>query len=271
VLDRLIELEPDEDVLHHQRTELVEMTNDRDRLLTAWSALGACLRRKGDDRRARAAFGRMLDVDPEHEVARQAIAAIDADELERERNAVRRHGEARSQRAASVSAEDAEELEALLEELEGDDKIGEAVGIADEKAHETGAPRPDGRGGEPGDDDAMTRSRYELGLAFRQMGMWDEAVRELRPALDGVEDRLTALEALGECLLKSGRAGEAIELLRDNLRTDEDAGQVGPLYFLGLALQVEGEAEEAREVFGRVEGVQPGYRDTADRLSELSL
>jgi len=268
VLDRLIELEPDEEVLHHQRTELAEMVNDRDRLLAAWSELGACLRRKGDDRRARAAYGRMLDIEPEHEKARQVIGVIDADELERERSAAVQHSNGRPQPAARATDEDADELEAFLDELEGDEEVGEAVAIAD--AAPGGASASE-RAADGADEDMMARSRCELGLAFRQMGMWDEAVRELRPALEGVEDRLTALEALGECLLKSGRAGEAIDLLRSNLRADEDAEQVGPLYFLGLALQVEGEADAARDVFGRVEAVRPGYRDAADRLSELSL
>jgi len=271
VLDRLVELEPDEEVLHHQRTELAEMVNDRDRLLQAWSALGACLRRKGDDRRARAAYGRMLDIDPEHEKARQVIGVIDADELERERTAAAQHPERPARAVSAVSDEDAEELEALLDELEGDEEIGEAVAIADDAVRAAGAAASEGANGTGEEDDVMARSRYELGLAFRQMGMWEEAVRELLPALDGVDDRLTALEALGECLVKSGRADEAVDLLRSNLRADEDAEQIGPLYFLGLALQVEGDAEGAREVFARVKAVRPGYRDAADRLSELSL
>jgi tetratricopeptide (TPR) repeat protein len=271
VLDRLIELEPDEEVLHHQRTELAGMVNDRDRLLQAWSALGACLRRKGDDRRARAAYGRMLDIDPEHETARQVIGVIDADELERERTAAAQHPERPARAVSAVSDEDAEELEALLDELEGDDEIGEAVAIADDAVRPTGAAASGGANGTGEEDDVMARSRYELGLAFRQMGMWEEAVRELRPALERVDDRLTALEALGECLVKSGHADEAIDLLRSNLRADEDAEQIGPLYFLGLALQVEGDADGARDVFARVKAVRPGYRDAADRLSELSL
>jgi tetratricopeptide (TPR) repeat protein len=271
VLDRLIELEPDEEVLHHQRTELAEMVNDRERLLRAWSELGACLRRKGDDRRARAAYGRMLDIDPEHEKARQVIGVIDADELERERTAAAQHPARPARAVSAVSDEDAEELEALLDELEGDDEIGEAVAIADDALRPTGAATQEAASGTGEEDDVMARSRYELGLAFRQMGMWEEAVRELRPALDGVDDRLQALEALGECLVKSGHADEAVDLLRSNLRADEDAEQIGPLYFLGLALQVEGDAEGARDVFARVKAVRPGYRDAADRLSELSL
>lgn len=262
VLDRLLDLQPDDATLHHHRTELAVMVNDRERLLGAHAGLAACLRRLGSAARARAAYGRMLDIDPSNETARRAIAEIDAAELEEERHRGGDRPQAEkaartAPEAGPLSEEEAAELDALIEGLEGDEDL--EVLPAD----------PDEEGEEP--EDVTARSRYELGLAFRQMGMWEEAVRELRPALHGVTDRLGVLEALGESLLKSGRPEEAVDLLRSNLRADEDGGQVGPLYFLGLALQAEGEAEAAREVLGRVEAAQPGYRDTAERLSELSL
>jgi hypothetical protein len=101
--------------------------------------------------------------------------------------------------------------------------------------------------------------------------MWNEAARELGSALEGVSDRLSVLETLGECLVKAERPNEAVELLQAELRADEDAGQVGPLYWLGIALQSGGDDEAARSVFARVEAASPGYRDAAGRLSELSL
>ena len=257
VLERLLELQPDDTHLHHRRTELAAMANDQDLLLAAFAGLGACHRRHGVPAEARTAYGRMLDIDPSNELARQAIKRLDDSELELEHEASR----------STAEPNDGEELEAMLEFLEG---LGEA-----EVEVVTGSSEPDDYAVDElesdDDGDATARSRYELGQAFRQMGMWDEAVRELGPALDGVSDRLGVLEALGECLLKAGRPEQAIELLQSNLRTDEDAEQVAPLYFFGLALQAEGEEARAREVLGRVEAAHPGYRDTADRLSELSL
>jgi tetratricopeptide (TPR) repeat protein len=265
VLERLLELQPDDATLHQRRTDLAMMANDRDLLLAAFAGLGACLRRLGTAKRARAAYGRMLDIDPSNELARQAIARIDEAELEVERETLARD-EAPSETAeSSPPEEDDEELDAMLEFLDGlEDADLEIV---------SGEPEVEAAPGGEGDgaEDPTARSCYELGLAFRQMGMWDEALRELRPALDRVTDRLGILEALGECLLKTGRPAEAIALLQSKLRADEDPEQVGPLYFLGLALQSEGEEGQARDVFARVEAAHPGYRDTAHRLSELSL
>jgi tetratricopeptide (TPR) repeat protein len=267
VLERLLELQPDDATLHEQRTELAMMVNDRDQLLASFAGLGACLRRLGAAERARAAYGRMLDVDPTNELARQAIARIDEAEVEMERE-TRPRGDAPApadESDSSTAGEGDEELDAMFEFLDGLEHA--EVEVVSEDA-EGGATADTS---ETESEDVTARSRYELGLAFRQMGMWEEALRELRPALDRVSDRLGALEAAGECLVKLGRPTEAIALLQSKLRADEDAEQVGPLYILGLALQAEGEQVEAREVLARVEVVQPGYRDTADRLSELSL
>lgn len=267
VLGRLLELKPDDATLHEHRTELAMMVDDRDELLAAFAGLGACLRRLGDAKRARAAYGRMLDVDPSNELARQGIARIDDAEVALEHGSREREEPPSAATEAPPSDEDDEELEAMYEFLDG---LEEAELEIQPNGAEDGEPPESAEGAEGETEDATARSRYELGLAFRQMGMWDEALRELRPALGRVTDRLGVLEAVGECLVKLGRPAEAIELLQEKLRADEDAEQVGPLYFLGLALQAEDQHGEARDVFRRVEAVRPRYRDTADRLSELS-
>ncbi len=253
VLDRLLELEPDDTTLHERRVEMAVMSNDQQLVVRARAELGDCLRRRGEPVRARAAYGHILDVDPDNETARAAISAIDAEELEAERTAA--GAESTAEATAPTEEEELAEVEALLDDLGVTDEE-EVVVVGDEDESEA---------------DPMARSRYELGLAFRQMGMWEEAVRELRPALRGVADRLAVLEALGECLVKGGRSEEAVALLQENLRSDEDPEQVGPLYYLGLALAEEGSDAEAREILARVDAARPGYRDVQARLSELSL
>ena len=269
VLDRLLEIEPDDAALHGRRVEMAVMTNDRELIIRARTEFGDCLRRLGEAAKARAAYGHVLDVDPHNEAARAAIEAIDAEELERERL----EAERREDHEAPSPEEEMAEVEALLDGLGAQDEADEVVVLApdeDEEAapHDSDPENVDGPGTA---DDPTARSRYELGLAFRQMGMWDEAARELRPALRGVADRLAVLEALAECLVRGDRPGEAVSLLRENLRSEEDAEQVGPLYYLGLALAAEGSEAEAREVLARVDAARPGYRDVQARLSELSL
>ena len=267
VLERLLEIEPDDIALHERRVEMAVMTNDAELVVRARTELGDWLRRRGDAAKARAAYGRVLDVDPENETARAAIEAIDAEELELERAEAERREEAPS------PEQEMAEVEALLDGLGVQDEAKDVVVLAsgDDEDAEPLDSDPE-KADEPGSaDDPTARSRYELGLAFRQMGMWDEAVRELRPALRGVADRLAVLEALAECLVRGDRPEEAVSLLQENLRAEEDAEQVAPLYYLGLALAAVGNEAEARQVLSRVDTARPGYRDVQARLSELSL
>lgn len=268
-LDRLLDIEPDDVALHERRVEMATMTNERELVVRARMELGDCLRRRGETAKARAAYGHVLDVDPDNETARTAIEAIDAEELERERREAAR----RSADEAPGPDEEMAEVEALLDGLGVQDEADDVVVLGSEGDGDDAALASDVDDADDPEsaDDATARSRYELGLAFRQMGMWDEAARELRPALRGVADRLAVLEALAECLVRGDRPGEAVTLLQENLRSEEDAEQVGPLYYLGLALAAEGSEAEAREVLARVDAARPGYRDVQARLSELSL
>lgn len=257
VSHRLLSLRPDDVMLHHHHTELALMVNSREILLASYAELGACLRRNDTARNARAAYGRMLDIDPVNEQAKAAIAEIDADEVSGERRAEEHEHEASAPAGAETAGRG--EFDALLDGLD--------TGGGEENGRVLRYDELD----DSGEADPVASSHHDLGLAFRQMGMWDEASRELSAALEGVSDRLSVLEALGECLVKAERGGEAVALLQGELRADEGAEQVGPLYWLGIALQATGDDAAARATFTRIEAASPGYRDAAGRLAGLSL
>ena len=86
-------------------------------------------------------------------------------------------------------------------------------------------------------DDA--RSRFDLGMTYRQMGLLDEAVAEFRLASRSPLLRVMALDMLGRALLERGDFGAAIAELERALATPDvpiDA-EVNFRYNLGLALE----------------------------------
>jgi len=261
VVDRLLVLQPDDVVLCHQKTELALMVNDRRGLLAAYAQLGACLRRQGASRSARTAYGRILDFDPENEEARGAIADIDREELEQEREAASVQSSSRSTRTRASDAERSE-FDALLDDLglESSEDPEHVVSGADS-----------GIDSQASDPIAEANSRCELGLAFRQMGMWEEAAEELRAALPHLVDVSEALEALGECLHQEGHHEALIAEFPPRIdAVADDHSMVGALYYLAQAQRAEGRDSEARDTLARVEAASPGYRDAAELLSELS-
>ncbi|TFG65558.1 MAG: tetratricopeptide repeat protein, partial [Gemmatimonadales bacterium] len=260
VVDRLLILRPEEVVLYHQKTELALMVNDRQGLLAAFAQLGACLRRQGATRGARTAFGRMLDFDPANEEARAAIADIDCAELELEREAASRQTEV--PRRTLASDVERSEFDAMLDDLGLEQAEDPEADALDEY---TGVELHDA------DSIVDADSHFELGLAFRQMGMWEEAVAELRAALPHLENASEALEALGESLHRAGKNEEAIAELAPRIDVAaDDSTMVGALYYLAQAMRAEGRDSDARDSLARVETASPGYRDAAELLSELS-
>ena len=121
-------------------------------------------------------------------------------------------------------------------------------------------------------DDEDFESHYDLGIAFREMGLLDEAIGSFQKALRGAGQRVRAAEAIGQCFMDKGEAGVTITVLERLVRDTDmsDADLVGVLYLLGRAAESLGRYEAASGYFQRVLAVQIGFRDTASRLSALA-
>jgi tetratricopeptide (TPR) repeat protein len=252
-VDRLLGLHPDDVVLHHQKTEFAIMTNDRELLVSSYLDLAACLRRQNGYRSARTVYGRILDLDPQNAEARAGIAAVDADELARERRRQQRPEPGVSGGSAAASAgpsgHEAKRPPGEFDEMFLD--LRDDAESADELA-------PD------------YESHYELGIAFRQMEMWDEAAREFRLAVQGVADPLPAYERLGECLLALRRYDEARRTLGlAAAQPGQDGEKIGVLFHLGVAHLRSGDRAAARTCLERVVQIDPSRADAAHLLSTL--
>ena len=120
-------------------------------------------------------------------------------------------------------------------------------------------------------DDSATK--YDLGIAFQEMGMLDEALEQFRSALAGGDRRreVEILNMIGTCLGLKGRHAEAIEAylkaLDSEFLTDEAAKA---LHFeLGVAHEALGDPDVGLWYFQKVAQGDPGYRGVADRVSSL--
>jgi len=121
-------------------------------------------------------------------------------------------------------------------------------------------------------DEEDFESHYDLGIAFREMGLLDEAIGSFQKALRGAGQRVRAAEAIGQCFMDKGEAGVTMTVLERLVKEPEmsEAQLVGVLYLLGRAAESLGRSTEASGYFQRVLAVQIGFRDTATRLSALA-
>jgi tetratricopeptide (TPR) repeat protein len=120
-------------------------------------------------------------------------------------------------------------------------------------------------------DDSATK--YDLGIAFQEMGMLDEALEQFRAALAGGDRRRDAeiLNMIGVCLGMKGRHAEAIDAYRQALHSEFLTGDAAKaLHFeLGAAHEALGEAGVALWYFQQIAHGDPAYRGVAERVSRL--
>jgi tetratricopeptide (TPR) repeat protein len=121
-------------------------------------------------------------------------------------------------------------------------------------------------------DEEDYESHYDLGIAFREMGLLDEAIGSFQKASRGHHQLVRSSEAIGQCFMDKGEAGVTITVLKRLVQNEglPDSQLVGVLYLLGRAAESLGREEEAASYYQRVLAVQIGFRDAADRLSSLA-
>lgn len=114
-------------------------------------------------------------------------------------------------------------------------------------------------------------AHYDLGIAFKEMGLLDEAIGEFQVALRGNGNRLRILEELGHCFFLKNHHTVAIKVLRRalELETDDELEMIGVYYYLGRAYEEQGQAEQARDAYERVLGLDINFQDVADRMARL--
>src|SRR4029079_11396666 len=90
------------------------------------------------------------------------------------------------------------------------------------------------------------QSHYDLAIAFKEMGLLDEAIAEFQKALGSPTNRLPTYEALGQCFLDKGQFKLASSILTRALseRASEDQ-LIGVLYLLGRAAEAQGNGTDA--------------------------
>jgi hypothetical protein len=106
-------------------------------------------------------------------------------------------------------------------------------------------------------------ARYDLGVAYYEMGLYNEALAEFEAA-----SRCPGLA----CLLQTDRHTEVVELLLPVLAADGHSprGRLGLQYSLGLAYEALGDREQARRCFEEVALVDIDFKDVQVRLQGIA-
>jgi tetratricopeptide (TPR) repeat protein len=114
--------------------------------------------------------------------------------------------------------------------------------------------------------------RYERGLALKSAGLYKAAIDQFEMAVADTAIAVKAHAQIGLCLKVNGRCEEAVAAFHKALACSSGSSKetVQILYVLGRTLEFLGRVEETLEAYRWIRREDPGYRDVAARIEELS-
>jgi tetratricopeptide (TPR) repeat protein len=131
--------------------------------------------------------------------------------------------------------------------------------------------------GEMGAEDEDLETHYNLGIAFREMGLLEEAISEFQKVAKATDNgkafryTMQCSTLLGLAFMEKGQPGIAAIWYERALRTpDLDPESILALrYDLGVAQESAGDPEAALKSFSQVYAANIDYRDVAERIAAL--
>ena len=120
-------------------------------------------------------------------------------------------------------------------------------------------------------------THYNMGTAYKEMDLIDEAIQEFQTAAnlvkpaDGTSRFFQCCNMLGHCFMQKGMPEAAVIWFKKGLaapgHSEEEYQALR--YELGTAYEQLGDFKQARDFYTAVYGVDVSYREVADKLSQL--
>lgn len=271
VTEEILRLEPNS-VRHQQkRVELAYRLGDRARLVDAYVELADALLRSNEPDKAIAVYQRVLEHDQGNVRAKSAIETLAPPAAP----AAPAAAAAAAPAVPTAPPEGYVDLGAMLLDEEGPKDT--RMRIEDEEP--TGDEQKDfqqmltafKKGIEANVGEEDFQSHYDLGVAYKEMGLLDEAIAEFQKALRATEGRLKSFEALGLCFFEKGQFAVAETILRRSLElpAGSDSERLGILYWLGRTQEEQNKRGDALVSYNRVFAVDIRFQDVNKRVQAL--
>jgi tetratricopeptide (TPR) repeat protein len=121
-------------------------------------------------------------------------------------------------------------------------------------------------------ENSDAQSHFDLGQAFKEMGLYDEALNEFHQASQDPSLLVGCLIMQCVCLRERGELEKATTILLALLKpglTPEESCAVK--YELATGYETAGKTEEAHALFNEINSTNPGFRDINSRLNATSI
>ncbi|HVZ49280.1 MAG TPA: tetratricopeptide repeat protein, partial [Gemmatimonadaceae bacterium] len=289
IADEIVRLDPSSVRYHQKRVEYAFRSNDKGRTADAYLALADALLRNGQAERARTVYQRVLELVPGNPSAQAALESLLPAPEPAAPGGSRPATPPRGKRYTGAvepvkdkapepvpgSDDDFVSLGDWLREDEGPKNtrmvVEEQEPTGDEQADFADMLKKFKQGISENVEEEDHEAHYDLGVAYKEMGLVDEAIAEFQKALRGTQHRARTYEALGQCFLEKKQLPVATTILKRALSEPGigDEQLVGVLYLLGYIHEAQGKPADAKGFYERVFAVDIQFRDVGDRLNAV--
>ena len=252
---------PGDVALRQRLVELAYGTGEDSVLAEAFLGLAQTLDEAGEKVRAQTAYQQVLEADPGNEAAAAALVDGASSQPVREVAASEDYidlgamilgdddDEEKSTRFTVAyeepSGDEAADFAKMLSQFK--DKVSESLDSDDVQAH------------------------HDLGTAYKEMGLFDEAISEFQLALRAAPNHLPTHEMLGVTFMEMGQPEATVNSLERALlvKYEIEDELLGIYYYLARAHQDLGRSERAVELYEKVFSLDINFADVTDRLRDL--
>ena len=114
-------------------------------------------------------------------------------------------------------------------------------------------------------------THYNLGIAYKEMGLIDDAIREFQSSRKDPQRFVFSSNMLGVCYIEKGLFPLAIEVLKEAIDKMEDHGEGywAMNYELAEAYEKNGNFKEALDLYMQVYGWNSKFRSISDKINQL--
>ncbi len=117
-----------------------------------------------------------------------------------------------------------------------------------------------------------TETHFDLGIAYKEMGLLDDAIAEFQLCLTNLQRLCTAQTMIGICHIEKSEIAEAITHFKKGLYADHKTPreELGLYFELGNAYQLLHDPKEALYYYQKVQKRDGTFRDVGSRIAALS-
>jgi len=117
-----------------------------------------------------------------------------------------------------------------------------------------------------------TDTHFDLGIAYKEMGLIDDSIKEFKLAMANPQRECLCHTMIGLCRVEQGNYSDAITQFKKGLYAEHktDREELGLYFELGSAYEMLQDPQEALYYYQKVQKRDPGFRAVEERIARLT-